>query len=144
MWDEWVDVLARPHLVIEPERQAQILAQTRALVTLLADVPPPFERRFAARIEMIRCLLMRLCTAWTGWISKDQALRLRNRARQWGGSVVSPQDWLKSVTGRQPPPCAISVPGGLSGWWNVMAMDECLGYRANGVAPVDAVADAVV
>ena len=36
--------LARPQFVIEPERQAQILAQTRALVTLLADVPPPFER----------------------------------------------------------------------------------------------------
>ena len=99
MWDEWVDVLARPQFAIEPERQAQILAQTRALVTLLADVPPPFERiRCTDRDDQVfidAALVHRV--DWL--ISKDRhLLRLRNRARQWGVRVVSPQDWLKSVT----------------------------------------------
>ena len=99
MWDEWVDVLARPQFAIEPERQAQILAQTRALVTLRADVPPPFERiRCTDRDDQVfidAALVHRV--DWL--ISKDRhLLRLRNRARQWGVRVVSPQDWLQSVT----------------------------------------------
>lgn len=99
MWDEWVDVLARPQFAIEPERQAQILAQTRALVTLLADESPLFERiRCVDRDDQVfidAALVHRV--DWL--ISKDRhLLRLRNRARQWGVRVASPQDWLKSLT----------------------------------------------
>ena len=112
MWDEWVDVLARPQFAIEPERQAQILAQTRALVTLRADVPPPFERiRCTDRDDQVfidAALVHRV--DWL--ISKDRhLLRLRNRARQWGVRVASPPDRLNSVTTGAAAPCASrSVP----------------------------------
>ena len=107
MWDEWVDVLARPQFAIEPERQAQILAQARALVTLRADVPPLFERiRCTDRDDQVfidAALVHRV--DWL--ISKDKhLLRLRNRARQWGVRVASPQDWLNSVATGAAAPCA--------------------------------------
>ena len=52
---------------------------------------------------------------------------------------------LAKIGHRRPPAPRASLFGGLSGWWNMMAMDECLRPGANGArTPVDAVADAVV
>ena len=98
MWDEWVDVLARPQFAIDAQRQAQILAQTRALVQWVETPPTPRQRiRCADRDDQVFIDVALACRVdWL--ISKDRhLLRLHNRARQWGVRVVTPQDWLKSV-----------------------------------------------
>ncbi len=98
MWDEWVDVLARPQFAIDAQRQAQILAQTRALVQWVETPPTPLHRiRCTDRDDQVFIDVALACRVdWL--ISKDRhLLRLHNRARQWGVRVVTPQDWLKSV-----------------------------------------------
>ena len=98
MWDEWVDVLARPQFAIDAQRQAQILAQTRALVQWVETPPTPRQRiRCADRDDQVFIDVALACRVdWL--ISKDRhLLRLHNRARQWGVRVVTPQDWLKSM-----------------------------------------------
>ena len=98
MWDEWVDVLARPQFAIDAQRQAQILAQTRALVQWVETSPTPLHRiRCTDRDDQVFIDVALACRVdWL--ISKDRhLLRLHNRARQWGVRVVTPQDWLKSV-----------------------------------------------
>ncbi len=95
MWDEWVDVLARPQFAVDAQRQVQILAQTRALVTMVAAAPTPRERiRCADRDDQV--FIDTALAQRVDWlISKDRhLLRLRNRARQWGVCVATPQDWL--------------------------------------------------
>ena len=99
MWDEWVDVLARPQFAIDAQRQAQILAQTRALVQWVETPPTPLHRiRCTDRDDQVFIDVALACRVdWL--ISKDRhLLRLHNRARQWGVRVVTPQDWLKSVS----------------------------------------------
>ena len=99
MWDEWVDVLARPQFAIDAQRQAQILAQTRALVQWVETPPTPLHRiRCTDRDDQVFIDVALACRV--NWlISKDRhLLRLHNRARQWGVRVVTPQDWLKSVS----------------------------------------------
>ena len=98
MWDEWVDVLARPQFAIDAQRQAQILAQTRALVQWVETPPTPLHRiRCTDRDDQVFIDVALACRVdWL--ISKDRhLLRLHNRARQWGVRVVTPQDWLKSM-----------------------------------------------
>ena len=98
MWDEWVDVLARPQFAIDAQRQAQILAQTRALVQWVETPPTPRQRiRCADRDDQVFIDVALACRVdWL--ISKDRhLLRLHNRARLWGVRVVTPQDWLKSM-----------------------------------------------
>ena len=99
MWDEWVDVLARPQFAIDAQRQTQILAQTRALVQWVETPPTPLHRiRCTDRDDQV---FIDVALAYrVDWlISKDRhLLRLHNRARQWGVRVVTPQDWLKSVS----------------------------------------------
>ena len=107
MWDEWVDVLARPQFAIDAQRQALILAQTRALVQWVETPPTPVQRiRCTDRDDQVfidAALVHRV--DWL--ISKDKhLLRLRNRARQWGVRVASPQDWLNSVATGAAAPCA--------------------------------------
>ena len=98
MWDEWVDVLARPQFAIDAQRQALILAQTRALVQWVETPPTPVQRiRCTDRDDQVFIDVALACRVdWL--ISKDRhLLRLRNRARQWGVHVVTPQDWLKLI-----------------------------------------------
>ena len=97
MWDEWVDVLGRAQFKVAPERQAQILAQTRALVTMLDTLPAPLQRiRCADGDDQVFIDVALACRA-DFLISKDKhLLRLRNRARAWGVQVVTPEVWLKA------------------------------------------------
>ena len=98
MWDEWVDVLARPQFAIDAQRQALILAQTRALVQWVETPPTPLHRiRCTDRDDQVFIDVALACRVdWL--ISKDRhLLRLHNRARQWGVRVVTPQDWLKLI-----------------------------------------------
>ena len=107
MWDEWVDVLARPQFAIDAQRQAQILAQTRALVQWVETPPTPLHRiRCTDRDDQVFIDVALACRVdWL--ISKDRhLLRLHNRARQWGVRVASPQDWLNSVATGAAAPCA--------------------------------------
>ena len=98
MWDEWADVLGRAQFAVAPERQAQILAQTHALVTMMQTPPTPYTRiRCMDRDDQVFIDVALACRVdWL--ISKDRhLLRLHNRARQWDVCVVTPQDWLKSM-----------------------------------------------
>ena len=104
MWDEWVDVLARPQFAIDAQRQAQILAQTRALVQWVETPPTPLHRiRCTDRDDQVFIDVALACRVdWL--ISKDRhLLRLHNRARQWGVRVVTPQDWLNSMAASRTP-----------------------------------------
>ena len=94
MWDEWVDVLGRAQFAVEPERQAQILAQTRARVTMMDTPPTPYTR--------IRCMdrddqvFIDVALAYrVDWlISKDKhLLKLRSRALKQGVRVTTPEAW---------------------------------------------------
>ena len=96
MWDEWVDVLGRAQFKVEPERQAQILAQTRALVTMMQTPPTPYTR--------IRCMdrddqvFIDVALAYrVDWlISKDKhLLKLRSRALKQDVRVATPEAWWK-------------------------------------------------
>ncbi len=94
MWDEWVDVLGRAQFAVMPERQAQILAQTRARVTMMQTPPTPYTR--------IRCMdrddqvFIDVALAYrVDWlISKDRhLLKLRSRALKQGVRVATPDAW---------------------------------------------------
>ena len=96
MWDEWVDVLGRAQFAVAPERQAQILAQTCALVTMMPTPPTPYTR--------IRCMdrddqvFIDVALAYrVDWlISKDRhLLKLRSRALKQGVRVATPEAWWK-------------------------------------------------
>ena len=96
MWDEWVDVLARPQFAIDAQRQAQILAQTRALVQWVETPPTPRQRiRCADRDDQV---FIDVALAYrVDWlISKDRhLLKLRSRALKQGVRVATPETWWK-------------------------------------------------
>lgn len=96
MWDEWADVLGRAQFAVALERQAQILAQTHALVTMMQTPPTPYTR--------IRCMdrddqvFIDVALAYrVDWlISKDRhLLKLRSRALKQGVRVATPEAWWK-------------------------------------------------
>ncbi len=96
MWDEWVDVLGRAQFKVESQRQGQILAQTRALVTWvdLRSAPPSYAPiRCSDRDDQV---FIDVALAYrVDWlISKDRhLLKLRSRALKQGVRVVTPEAW---------------------------------------------------
>lgn len=96
MWDEWVDVLGRAQFGIEPERQADILVQTRALVTWAPTPPTPFERiRCSDKDDQVFIdTALALNVDWL--ISKDKhLLSLRQRAKKRGVQIATPEQWVR-------------------------------------------------
>ena len=96
MWDEWVDVLGRAQFKIEPERQADIWAQTRALVTWTTTPPTPFDRiRCSDKDDQVFIdTALALKVDWL--ISKDKhLLSLRQRAKKRGVQIVTPEQWAR-------------------------------------------------
>ena len=96
MWDEWVDVLGRAQFGIEPERQADILTQTRALVTWTSTPPTPFERiRCSDKDDQVFIdTALALNVDWL--ISKDKhLLSLRQRAKKRGVQIATPEQWAR-------------------------------------------------
>jgi putative PIN family toxin of toxin-antitoxin system len=96
MWDEWVDVLGRAQFGIEPERQADILTQTRALVTWTSTPPTPFERiRCSDKDDQVFIdTALALNVDWL--ISKDKhLLSLRQRAKKRGVQIATPEQWVR-------------------------------------------------
>ena len=95
MWDEWVDVLGRAQFKVEPERQVDILAQTRALVEWVGAIPTPFERiRWSDKDDQV-FIDVALALKVDCLISKDRhLLRLRARAKKQGVAIVTPEQWV--------------------------------------------------
>ena len=96
MWDEWVDVLGRVQFKVEPERQARILAQTRALVNWVDTPSLPFERIRCADKDDQVFIDAALALKVDCLISKDKhLLRLRARAKKQGVTIVTPEQWVQ-------------------------------------------------
>ena len=95
MWDEWVDVLGRPQFKVEPERQAGILAQTRALIEWMEATPTPIERIRCSDKDDQMFIDTALALKVDCLISKDRhLLRLRARAKKQGVAIVTPEQWV--------------------------------------------------
>ena len=96
MWDEWVDVLGRAQFKVEPERQVDILAQTRALVEWVGATPTPFERIRCSDKDDQVFIDGALALKVDCLISKDKhRLHLRQRAKKRGVSIVTPEQWVR-------------------------------------------------
>jgi putative PIN family toxin of toxin-antitoxin system len=98
MWDEWVDVLGRAQFNIERERQAEILAQTRAMVEWIPTPPTPFDRiRCSDKDDQVFIdVALVLSVDWL--ISKDKhLLSLRQRAKKRGVHIVTPEQWRQML-----------------------------------------------
>ncbi len=96
MWDEWVDVLGRAQFQVDSERQALILAQTRALVSWVDAPSLPFERIRCTDKDDQVFIDAALALKVDCLISKDKhLLRLRARAKKQGVVIVTPEQWVQ-------------------------------------------------